>query len=81
MKLDLGSFDSIKQLVIFSYLPIWNIYLISMTLNRFVADFHNKGLPLNLLINNAGVVCKNFKKSNDGIEYTFAVNHLGHCMI
>jgi NAD(P)-dependent dehydrogenase (short-subunit alcohol dehydrogenase family) len=60
MKLDLGSFDSIKQ---------------------FVADFHSKGLPLNLLINNAGVVCKNFKKSNDGIEYTFAVNHLGHFLL
>ena len=48
---------------------------------RFVDAFHSKRLPLNILINNAGICSKNFQKSNDGIEYTFAVNHLGHCMI
>ncbi|CAF3961987.1 unnamed protein product [Rotaria sordida] len=51
------------------------------SIRRFVDDFHNKKLPLNLLINNAGVHCKTFKKSNDGIEYSFAVNHLGHFLL
>lgn len=50
-----------------------------MKFSRFADDFHSKKLPLNLLINNAGVVSKNFVKSADGIEQTFAVNHLGHC--
>ena len=52
-----------------------------MDFSRFVDDFHRKKLSLNILINNAGVIAKSFQKSNDGIESTFAVNHLGHCKL
>ncbi|CAF1395718.1 unnamed protein product [Adineta steineri] len=51
------------------------------SIRRFVDDFHRKNLPLNLLINNAGVYSKNFNKSSDGIECSFAVNHLGHFLL
>lgn len=38
-----------------------------------------KGKPLDILINNAGIMApKKFKKSADGVELQFAVNHLGH---
>ena len=33
---------------------------------------------LDLLINNAGVMAIPFGRSEDGVELTFAVNHLGH---
>jgi NAD(P)-dependent dehydrogenase (short-subunit alcohol dehydrogenase family) len=33
---------------------------------------------LDLLINNAGVMAIPFARSDDGVELTFAVNHLGH---
>ena len=49
------------------------------SIRRFVEEFHRRGLPLHLLINNAGLFAKTFQKSADGIELTFAVNHLGHC--
>lgn len=76
IKLNIGSFDSIRRF----FIVYWsNINIISNKLNRFVADFHSKGLSLHLLINNAGIIPRGLKKSDDGIEYTFAVNHLGHC--
>lgn len=49
------------------------------SIRRFVDEFHRRGLPLHVLINNAGIFAKTFQKSADGIELTFAVNHLGHC--
>ncbi|CAF1549628.1 unnamed protein product [Adineta ricciae] len=51
------------------------------SIRRFVANFQKKNLALNVLINNAGLFSKTFKKSNDGIEYTMAVNHLGHFLL
>ncbi|KAI9233721.1 MAG: hypothetical protein BYD32DRAFT_373071 [Podila humilis] len=40
--------------------------------------FLKQGLPLHILINNSGVAFTKDKLSADGIEYMFAVNHLGH---
>lgn len=39
--------------------------------------FLDKGLPLHILINNAGIGASPFTLSADGIEQMFAVNHLG----
>ncbi|KAK3830136.1 MAG: hypothetical protein JOS17DRAFT_747081 [Linnemannia elongata] len=40
-------------------------------------SFLSKGLPLHILINNSGMVTP-FGLSADGVEQTFAVNHMGH---
>ena len=80
MKLDLGSFDSIRRSVTFSTCFVEYLFCM-IELSRFVGEFQSKKLSLSLLINNAGVCSRTFVKSNDGIEYTFAVNHLGHCEI
>uniref|UniRef100_A0A7N0TYP7 Short-chain dehydrogenase TIC 32, chloroplastic-like n=1 Tax=Kalanchoe fedtschenkoi TaxID=63787 RepID=A0A7N0TYP7_KALFE len=51
------------------------------SVKNFVAQFKSKGLPLNLLINNAGISYTPFKLSVDGIEMQFATNHLGHFLL
>eukprot|EP01084_Bolivina_argentea_P227486 384185_1 len=49
------------------------------SINNFVNKFKNEYNRLDILICNAGIWSnKNNLKSNDGIELTFAVNHLGH---
>jgi retinol dehydrogenase-12 len=48
------------------------------SVQRFAKQFRSKGLPLHLLINNAGVMACPFKLSADNIELQFATNHVGH---
>ncbi|KAJ9555270.1 hypothetical protein OSB04_009884 [Centaurea solstitialis] len=43
----------------------------------FAAKYHSSGLPLHILINNAGVLSPPFTLSKDNIELHFATNHLG----
>jgi protochlorophyllide reductase len=46
---------------------------------RAAADEIRASFPrLDLLINNAGVMAIPFARNEDGVELTFAVNHLGH---
>lgn len=51
------------------------------SVRAFVNDFNALNLPLNILINNAGVMFCPFKLSEDGIEMQFATNHLGHFLL
>lgn len=51
------------------------------TVRDFVSNFKSKGLPLNLLINNAGVMNIPFAKTVDGFETTIAANYLGHFLL
>ncbi|MCO5604252.1 hypothetical protein L7F22_058415 [Adiantum nelumboides] len=51
------------------------------SIRAFAAHFLGLGLPLNILINNAGVYCKSFKRSEDGFELSFATNYLGHFLL
>ncbi|RLN11203.1 short-chain dehydrogenase TIC 32, chloroplastic-like [Panicum miliaceum] len=47
------------------------------SVRRFVVRFLALGLPLNLLVNNAGKYADRFAVSEDGVEMTFATNYLG----
>ncbi|CAI9098191.1 OLC1v1034800C1 [Oldenlandia corymbosa var. corymbosa] len=48
------------------------------SVEAFADDFNALNLPLNILINNAGVMFCPYQLSQDGIEMQFATNHLGH---
>ncbi|KAL8101881.1 hypothetical protein AgCh_033688 [Apium graveolens] len=47
------------------------------SVSKFASEYNSSGLPLNILINNAGIMAPPFTLSKDNIEQQFAVNHLG----
>ncbi|XP_058763508.1 short-chain dehydrogenase TIC 32, chloroplastic-like [Vicia villosa] len=51
------------------------------SVRRFASDFSSSDLPLNILINNAGICAPVFTLSKDDIELQFATNHLGHFLL
>jgi NAD(P)-dependent dehydrogenase (short-subunit alcohol dehydrogenase family) len=48
---------------------------------RLAAEFVAAGRPLHVLLNNAGVVNLRREETGDGIETTFAVNHLAYFLL
>jgi NAD(P)-dependent dehydrogenase (short-subunit alcohol dehydrogenase family) len=48
------------------------------SVREFARWFTDLGRPLDLLINNAGIMMVPYEKSVDGNELQFATNHLGH---
>ncbi|MED6207368.1 Short-chain dehydrogenase TIC 32, chloroplastic [Stylosanthes scabra] len=48
---------------------------------KFALQFNSSGLPLNILINNAGIFATPFTLSKDNIELQFATNHIGHFLL
>lgn len=57
----------------FLFLDLADLRSVARSANEFLA----KGLPLNILVNNAGLGMSAPKLSKDGIEIVFAVNHMG----
>ncbi|KAL2605121.1 hypothetical protein AAZX31_09G124200 [Glycine max] len=56
--------------------------LSSMTsVRKFASEFISSSLPLNILINNAGIFGTPFMLSEDNIELQFATNHIGHFLL
>ncbi|GMJ13573.1 hypothetical protein like AT4G23420 [Hibiscus trionum] len=51
------------------------------SVRKFASDFISSGRPLNLLINNAGIMSTPFMLSKDNIELQFATNHIGHFLL
>ncbi|CAL5444556.1 unnamed protein product [Camellia sinensis] len=51
------------------------------SVKRFCSEFLSLGLPLNILINNAGKFSQELEFSEDKIEMTFATNYLGHFLL
>jgi len=53
------------------------------SIRQFASDFQRRSLPIHILINNAGVWMAPGNRSftEDGIEMTFGVNHLGHFLL
>jgi len=63
-------------------LDVMELDLSSMaSVRAFASQFVARGLPLNILINNAGVMATPFELSKDGIEIQFATNHVGHFLL
>jgi NAD(P)-dependent dehydrogenase (short-subunit alcohol dehydrogenase family) len=50
-------------------------------IRRFAAEFLDTHQRLDVLVNNAGVVVRERSLTEDGIETTFAVNHLGYFLL
>jgi NAD(P)-dependent dehydrogenase (short-subunit alcohol dehydrogenase family) len=61
-----------------SYLADFSSLAAVRTLAERVFSDHNR---LDVLINNAGVIVQERKKSEDGFELTFAVNYLAHFLL
>jgi len=58
---------------------VMQLDLMSMaSVRKFASEFD---LPLNLLINNAGIMAPPFGLSQDNIEQQFATNHVGHFLL
>ncbi|KAG7016861.1 Short-chain dehydrogenase TIC 32, chloroplastic [Cucurbita argyrosperma subsp. argyrosperma] len=51
------------------------------SVRKFTSDYQSSGFPLNILINNAGIMATPFGLSKDNIEQQFATNHLGHFLL
>ncbi|KAI4370282.1 hypothetical protein MLD38_018649 [Melastoma candidum] len=51
------------------------------SVRNFAAAYSTLGLPLNILINNAGILACRFALSPDNVELQFATNHLGHFLL
>ncbi|KNA24295.1 hypothetical protein SOVF_017010 isoform A [Spinacia oleracea] len=51
------------------------------SVRKFASEYKSSGLPLNLLINNAGIMATPFMLSKDKFELQFATNHLGHFLL
>jgi len=62
----------------------WNVEVMSLDLasqksvKQFASDFLAKSLPLNILVNNAGIMNTPKMYTEDGFEMQIGVNHLGH---
>lgn len=51
------------------------------SVRKFASEYNSAGLPLNILINNAGIMATPFMLSKDKIELQFATNHIGHFLL
>ena len=47
------------------------------SVQKFVTEFKKKGIPLHILVNNAGIMFPPYGTTEDGFERQFGVNHLG----
>ncbi|KAL0481225.1 short-chain dehydrogenase [Acrasis kona] len=64
-------------------LKVMEVDLASLkSIRKFAADFKALNLPLNYLINNAGIMALPERKTTeDGFELQFGTNHLGHFLL
>lgn len=71
--------DQIKAIKSDANVEFMELNLMSIkSVDSFVNNFKARNIPLNILVNNAGVMMCPFQLSEDGIESQFATNHVGH---
>ncbi|CAO3682998.1 unnamed protein product [Umbelopsis vinacea] len=71
--------DEVKAVTQNDKVEFLQLDLLSLkSVTEFLTAFKAKGLPLHLLLNNAGVMACPYALSEDGIESQFATNHLAH---
>ncbi|KAM4537673.1 polyprenol dehydrogenase [Fundulus diaphanus] len=51
------------------------------SVRQFVQMFRERGLPLHVLINNAGVMLVPERRTDDGFEFHFCLNYLSHFLL
>ncbi|KAL2630131.1 hypothetical protein R1flu_014817 [Riccia fluitans] len=51
------------------------------SIRQFAAEYKDTGLPLNALVNNAGIMACPQSYTGDGFETQLGVNHLGHFLL
>ncbi|MED6135833.1 Short-chain dehydrogenase TIC 32, chloroplastic [Stylosanthes scabra] len=51
------------------------------SVRKFALQYNSRHLPLNILVNNAGIMATPFKLSRDNIELQFATNHIGSLLV
>ncbi|KAG7467161.1 hypothetical protein MATL_G00150390 [Megalops atlanticus] len=61
----------------FQYLDLASL----SSVRQFVQKFKDRGLPLHVLVNNAGVMLVPERKTEDGFELHFGLNYLGHFLL
>lgn len=60
----------------------WELDLASLeSIRQFARRFKASGLPLDALVNNAGVMFGDYTKTKEGFEMQLGVNHLGHFLL
>lgn len=69
--------DEVKAVTQNDKVEFLQLDLLSLkSVTEFLTAFKAKGLPLHLLLNNAGVMACPYALSEDGIESQFATNHV-----
>src|SRR5689334_6271075 len=51
------------------------------SIRRFASEFKQRHDRLDVLVNNAGVLLRERSLTEDGIESTFGINHLGYFLV
>lgn len=70
--------NSIFFVVVFQSVEFMELDLGSLgSIQKFVNEFKKKGIPLHILVNNAGIMFPPYGTTEDGFERQFGVNHLG----
>ncbi|KAI5059365.1 hypothetical protein GOP47_0025684 [Adiantum capillus-veneris] len=83
---NVGSGSKAKELIL-EETPTAQVLVLELNLSslqsvhEFYKSFTALNLPLNILINNAGILGGPFKLSSDGLELQFATNYLGHFLL
>lgn len=84
--IDMIAAENVKKSILedipMAKVDIMELDLSSMTsIRNFASSFNSSGLPLNILINNAGICAAPFTLSKDNIELQFATNYIGHFLL